>query len=187
MEGRTRHRAQVLVLGDLVDHVDHVDALRVGAVAQVDGIDAQVARSPLGTGPAALADRDPGGSRAMMCEASGAVCAGPAQVVDVAVRDAGQALEADVAVDLELAAQGLLGGGSREVPVGVVELGESTMSRGVYLRTNGLAGGLLRWSRMPPVRRCWAISRATWALDSPVSRIRNSRTSPLSALGSRWW
>ena len=73
-----------------------------------------------------LAQADGGRSRFGLLEdrALGMVGARPGQVVDVAARDARQALEADLAEALELAPQHLRRGRSRHLSVGLVDLGQ---------------------------------------------------------------
>ena len=141
--GDARHGAKVLELRDFVDDVDEVDALLAAPVSEVDGVDAQEPGLAIGLGLAADADGD--GSRPGLAEgeAAGAVRAGLAEVVDVAVGDVGEPFEAHVAVDMAHAPEDHLGGGSGELAEGLVNLGQQ---RGVMRRVaalEGLAGGLL--------------------------------------------
>ena len=115
---------KVLELRDFVDDVDDVDPLLPAAVALVDGVDVQEAGPPAGPGLAPGADGDPGGARPAQGEAAGAVGPSLSEVVDVAVGDGGEALEARIAVDLELTPEELLGGGSGEVAAELVDLGQ---------------------------------------------------------------
>ena len=124
--------ADVLELGDPVDDVERVQALLAVEVALVDGVDADEAGAALGVGPAADADGDLDGAGLVEGEGSQAVVSPRAEVVNVAVGDAGEALEAPVAVDFVLAAEDLLGGGSGESAVGGVDLGQQgDIARGV--------------------------------------------------------
>ncbi|WP_420635202.1 hypothetical protein [Candidatus Palauibacter sp.] len=126
--------ADVLELGDPVDDVERVQALLAVEVAPVDGVDADEAGAALGVGPAADADGDPDGAGLVRGEGSQAVVTPRAEVVDVAVGGAREALEALVAADFVLAAEDLLGGGSREPAVDVVDLGQKgDITRGVAM------------------------------------------------------
>ena len=95
------HRRHVLPLRHLVDHVDVVHALFAGAVPLVHRVDTQEARPTLRPGLAALADRNRSGPCLRERGAAAPVGRGVAQVVELAVRDAGQTREALVAVLLE--------------------------------------------------------------------------------------
>ena len=97
--------ADVLVLGDLVDEVDQIDALGAVPVALVDGVDAQEAGQAARLRCPPLAHRHRARARADNHGALRAVGSRGAQVVDVARRDARQALEARIAEDVELAVQ----------------------------------------------------------------------------------
>ena len=103
--GDRRDGADELVLRDLVHHVDQIHALGAVAVALVDGVDSQEA------GQAVRLRRPPDAHRHRRrlgpCDhrAPRPVGAGTPQVVDVARRDPGEALEARVPEDMVLAVQ----------------------------------------------------------------------------------
>ncbi len=101
--------AHDLPLRHLIGGVEMVQALAFGGAALVHGVDAQVARNAVRRGLPALADRDLRGPRLLVMEGLVAVLRAGAQVVQLAVRDAGQPLELALAVDLELAFQNVLG------------------------------------------------------------------------------
>ncbi|WP_420636949.1 hypothetical protein [Candidatus Palauibacter sp.] len=105
-------------------------------------VDADEAGAALGVGPAADADGDPDGAGLVQGEGSQAVVSPRAEVVDVAVGDAGEALEAPVAVDFVLAAGDLLGGGSGEPAVGGVDLGQEGGVLGRIAPLEGVGRGL---------------------------------------------
>ena len=75
-------------------------------------------------------------------EGSRAVVSPLAEVVDVAVGDVCEALEAPVAADLVLAAEDLLGGGSGEAAVGGVDLGREGGVPGRVAPLGGVGRGL---------------------------------------------
>ena len=115
-------RADELVLGDLVDEVDQEQALDAVAVALVDGVDADVAGLAVGLRRLAQGDLDRGRPRPRPHGALRAVGRGAAQVVEVAVGERRQALEARVPEHLELAAQDLARGQPGHLPVGLVDV-----------------------------------------------------------------
>ena len=110
--GDAVHGADELVLGDLVDEVDQEEPLGAVAVALVDGVDAGVAGQALRIGRLAQGDLDRGRARPGPHGALGAVGRRAAQVVEVAVGERRQALEARIPEHLELAAQDLARGQS---------------------------------------------------------------------------
>ena len=136
--GDARHGAKVLELRDFVDDVDEVDALFAGPVAEVHGVDAQEAGLAIGLGLAA--DADGHGSRPGLAEgeAAGPVLAGLPEVVDLAVGDVGEALEPLVAVDMAHAPEDHLGGGSRELAEGLVDLGQQRGVKGRVAAPEGV-------------------------------------------------
>ena len=116
------HGADELVLGDLVHQVDEVEALDAVAVPLVDGVHAHVSRPALGLRGLAQADGHGHRLRPRPHGALRAVRSGAAQVVDVAVGDRREALEARVPEHLELAPQDLARGQPRHLPVGLVDV-----------------------------------------------------------------
>ncbi len=120
--GDPPNRRKLLVLRHFVDHVDHVGPLLAVAVAAVHGVDPHEARAALRPGPAPLPDRR---RRAPRCAVRGPgtpVRPAGTQVVDVAVRNPRQALEALVAEDMVHAPQDPLRRRSRELAEGLVHL-----------------------------------------------------------------
>ena len=97
--------ADELVLGDLVDDIDEIHALGAVPVALVDGVDAQEAGPAIRPRGAPLAHRHRSRPRSDDHGALRPVGPRAARVVDVARRDARQALEAHLAEDVELAVQ----------------------------------------------------------------------------------
>ena len=135
--GDAGHGAKVLELRDFVDDVDEIDALPSGPVAEVNGVNAQEAGAAAGPGLAADADGHGRGPGLAEGEAPHPVGAALAEVVDVTVRDGGEAGEAGVAVDFEHAPQDHLGGGPGELAASLVDLGQQ---RGVTGRVAALEG-----------------------------------------------
>jgi hypothetical protein len=113
-----------LPLRRLVDGVDVVDALGFGQVALMHRIEAPAAGPALRVGLAPLADRDRCGPGLAVVEPPLAIGLAVAQVVELAVRDAGQPLELSLAVDIELALEDGPRGRSGERLVGLVDCGQ---------------------------------------------------------------
>ena len=92
----------MLALSHLVHDVDVAEGF--GAVALVDGVNAQEARAAVGIGLATLADGRLGGLS--LCEGGTSALAdlGLAQIVEMAIGQARQTLQALLPEDLELAA-----------------------------------------------------------------------------------
>ena len=88
----------------------------------MDGVDTDVAGPALGLGSLAQGDVDRGRPRPRPHGALGAVRRRGAQVVDVAVRDRRQTLEARIPEHFGLAAQNLARGQSRHLSVGLVDV-----------------------------------------------------------------
>ena len=122
--GDVGDRPEVLELGHLIDHVDDIDPLVALPVAEVDGVDAQMAGAAVRRRLSALADAHRGGSCLVEGESAPPVGAGLSQVVDVAVGDRAEPTEAFVAVEFVHAPQDLLGGGAGELTAGLVDLGQ---------------------------------------------------------------
>ena len=142
--------SKVLELCDFVDDVDDVGALPALQIAEVDGVDAQEPGPAVRPRPAAHAEAHRGGVGLAEGEAAGSVDAGSAEVVDVAVRDPGEPLEALVAVDMAHAPQDRLGRRSGELAEGLVDLGkQGRVTRGVAARER-LGGGLSAVVADPP-------------------------------------
>ena len=132
--------AEVLELDHLVDDVDDVGPLFAFPVAEVDGVDAQVAGLPVGGQSAARGDVDRSGVGLVEGEPAAAPLV--PQVVNVAVGDRGETPEALVAVDLVLAPEDFLGGGPGELSVGLVDLDEQSDVGGRVAAPEGPRGGL---------------------------------------------
>ena len=127
-------------MGDLVDEVDVVEALGAVEVALMDRVDAQEAGTAVGAGFAPFADADLGGAGFVVSGAQALVDACAPQVVEMAVGDAGQALEAGIAEHLEGPLAELAGSRSREGAMEGVDLGqEADVGVGVAAR-EGLLG-----------------------------------------------
>ena len=131
---------KLLELRHFVDHVDHVGPLLAAQVAAVDGVNAYETRPALRPGSAPLADRryrPPGRP-----ERGPGTPVRPAtpQVVDVAVRNPRQALEALVAEDMVLAPQDPLDRRSRGLAEGLVHLGQQHRVGGRVHRREGPGG-----------------------------------------------
>ncbi len=107
--GDARRGQHHLPLRHLVDGIDMVEALALRTLALVHRVDAQKPRLAVGLRLAALADLDGSGPRLLVGAHPLAVSIRPAQVVEVAVGDPGQALELPLAVDLELALENVPG------------------------------------------------------------------------------
>ena len=122
--GDPGNRRKLLVLRHVVDHVDHVGPLLAVAVAAVHGVDPHEARAALRPGPAPLPDRRRRAPRRAERGPGTPVRPASTQVVDVAVRDPRQALEALVAEDMVHAPQDPLRRRSRELAEGLVHLGQ---------------------------------------------------------------
>ena len=140
--GDARYGSKVLELRDFVDDVDEVDPLPAAVVAQVDGVDAQMAGLAVGLRLAADSDGDGRGPGLAEGEAAGAVGSGLAEVVDVAVGDGGEALEAPVLVDVEHAPEDHLGGGPGGLAEGLVDLGQQGGVTGRVAALEGVGRGL---------------------------------------------
>ncbi len=122
------HGADELVLGDRrpqavgVHQVDQVEALDAVAVPNVDVVHARVPAGPLGLRGLAQADGHRRRLRLRPHRALHAVRRGAAQVVDMAVGDRREVLEARVPEHLELAAQDLARRQPGHLPVGLVDV-----------------------------------------------------------------
>ena len=149
--GDARHGAKVLELRDFVDDVDEVDPLLAAMVAEVDGVDAQIAGLAVGLRLAADSDGDGRGPGLVEGEAAGSVLSGLAEVVDVAVGDGSEALEAPVLVDMKHAPEDHLGGGPGGLAESLVDLGQQRGVMGCVAPRKGLGGGLL--AMVPDVPR----------------------------------
>ena len=132
-----RNGSKVLELRDFVDHVDHAGPLPAVPLAAVDRVDAHEARLAQRARPAPRSDP----RRRHLGSVQGGPCppVGPAspEVVDVAVGDPRQALEALVAEHMKQAPQDPLRRGSRELAEGLVHLGQQG---GVGGRVDGREG-----------------------------------------------
>jgi hypothetical protein len=106
------HRIDHLELGDFINRVDQVPALDLLQVALVYGVDPQVAGSAVRSGLAALADGAPHRPGFVDMTAPGSVGLRLAQVVQMAIGDCGQPLEAGLTVDVIQALAELPRGGS---------------------------------------------------------------------------
>ena len=151
---------KLLELRHFVDHVDHVGPLLAAQVAAVDGVNAYETRPALRPGSAPLADRryrPPGRP-----ERGPGTPVRPAtpQVVDVAVRNPRQALEALVAEDMVLAPQDPLDRRSGGLAEGLVHLGQQHRVGGRVHRREGPGG------RTQPVVA--DVARAALLRDQPA-------------------
>ena len=117
-------RAYELELGDLVDEIDVVEALDAVEVALMDRVDAQEAGTAVGMGFAALADGDLDRLGLVDGAALAPVSSRAPEVVEMAVGDAGQALEAGIAEHRVGPLTELAGGRSREGAVEGIDLGQ---------------------------------------------------------------
>ena len=172
----------MLELCDFVDDVDDVDAVPAAQVAEMHGVNGQEAGRAVGLWLAAHADRDGLGLGIAEGEASGPVSAALAEVVDVAVGDAGETLAALVAVDVAHAPQDDLGGGSGELAEGLVDLGQQGHVPGRVAARKGVGRRLqavITDVPGPAVPGDEAV--ASWVSEKPVAFSTNHLTRPLSA------
>ncbi len=116
--------SKVLELRDFVDDVDDVGALLSVQVAEMHGVDAQEAGLAVRPWLAAHSEARGRGVGLTEGEAPGPVGTALAEVVDVAVGNPGEPLEAFVAVDVAHAPEDHLGRGSGELAKGLVDLGQ---------------------------------------------------------------
>ena len=179
------HGADELVLGDLVHEVDEVQALDAVAVALVDGVDADVAGLPVGLRRLAQADGHRRRLRLRPHRALHAVRRGAAQVVDVAVGDRREVLEARVPERLELAAQDLARGQPGHLPVGLVDVRQQPdVDRRVPARERPARPVGAPVADHTVSRHC-RTRRSICLREMPVAATRNVRTTPLSRLPKR--
>lgn len=129
-----------LELGDLVDGVDEVHPFDPVRVALVDAVDAQIAGLAVGTGFAAFADGDLHRTGLIDGAPLTPVALGSPQVVEMAIRNRGQAFVAAIAEDLEGTLAQLLSGRSREVAVESVQFGQELDVQGGEAPDEGFAG-----------------------------------------------
>ena len=108
-------REHALELSDLVDGVDVIDPFDPIQVTLLDGIDPQKARLTLGVGPASFANLRAHWARLVELAALASVADAVAQVVQVRHRDAGEALIADLCVNVVHPLADLFGARSGEL------------------------------------------------------------------------
>lgn len=122
--GDALERADELELGDLVDEVDVIEALDVVPIALMNRIDAQEPGPALRARLSALADGDLDRSGLIDGATYALVGLRLPEVVQRAVGDRGQALEAGIAEDLIGTLTELAGGRAREGTVEGIDLGQ---------------------------------------------------------------
>ena len=122
--GDALDRADELELGDLVDQIDMIEPLDAVEIALIDRVDAQEAGLAFRTGLAALADLYRGGTGLGELPPQAFVSRRLAQVVEVAVGDAGQALVTVVAEAVIGALAQLAGGRPGQGAVQGVDFGQ---------------------------------------------------------------
>jgi len=157
-----------LELGDLIDEVDVVEAFDGVEIALVDRIDAQEAGAALGARFAPLADVDLDRAGLVRAASMAPIGLRLSEVVEVAVRDPGEACIALIAEACVGALTELSGSGTREGAVEAVDLGQQQDILPSIAAREGSAG-VPRRSLMRPLRWNWAISRLICARERPVT------------------